>query len=207
MQFKIKNTTYKISFTFLALILYVLTINKSRIIGILLLFAILHEMVHLIFIYCFSVAPEMVTFNLLGANIKRGVTASFKINSEIIINASAPVFNILTGVVFCLFSKLFTDYQLILTEISNINLVLGCFNLIPFYTFDGGNSLKYVLLKFFCEKKTEKIITSVSLIVTVGFSFVSIHIFLNYQHNFSLIIMCIYMFLSIIFKKQNTLDY
>ena len=104
MQFKIKKTTYKISFTFLALILYVLTISKSRTISILILFAILHEFVHLIFIYSFSVAPEMVTFNLLGANIKRGITATFKSSSEIIINASAPVFNIFTGVVFYLLS-------------------------------------------------------------------------------------------------------
>ncbi len=207
MQFKIKNTTYKISFTFLALILYVLTISKSRTIGILLLFAMLHEMVHLIFIYRFSVAPEMVAFNLSGANIKRGAIPSFNINSEIIINASAPVFNIFAGAVFHLLSKYFNAYQITLSEIANINFVLGFFNIIPFYTFDGGNTLKYLLLKFFTERKAEQIITTVSLIVTVAFSFISIHIFLNYQHNFSLIIMCIYMFLSIIFKKQNSLDY
>ena len=207
MQFKIQNTTYKISFTFLALILYVLAINQSRGLGFVLLFALLHEMVHLIFIYRFSVAPEKVSFNLLGANIKRGINASFNLNSEIIINVTAPVFNILAGAVFYLISKHLSDYQATLTELSNINFVLGFFNLIPFYTFDGGNALKYILLKFLSERKTEQIITNVSLIVTVAFSFISIHIFLNYQHNFSLIVMCIYMFLLIIFKKQNSLDY
>ncbi len=207
MQFKYKNTTYKISFTFLALILYVVCISKSRTIGILLLFAILHEMVHLIFIYRFSVAPENVSFNLLGANIKRGVISLFNTNSEIIINASAPVFNIFTGAVFYLLSDCFSNYQVVLTEISSVNFVLGFFNIIPFYTFDGGNVLKYVLLKFLNEKKTEQILTTVSIIVTVAFSFISIHIFLNYQNNYSLIIMCIYMFISIIFKKQNSLDY
>ena len=207
MQFKIKNTTCKISFTFLALILYVLTMSKSRIIGFVVLFAILHEIVHLFFIYYFSAAPEKVSFNLLGANIKRGVTSSFNINSEIIINASAPVFNIFAGVVFYLLSKYFINYQTILNEISNVNFVLGFFNLVPFYTFDGGNALKYILLKIFTERKVEQIITSISLTITVAFSFFSIHIFLNYQHNFTLIIICIYMFLSIIFKNRNTLDY
>lgn len=207
MQFKIKNTTYKISFTFLALVLFALTVSKSRTVGILLLFAILHEMVHLAFIYRFSIAPEKVSFTIFGANISRNITASNNTNSEIIINACAPVFNIATGAVFYHLSKLFSDYQLTLTEISYVNFVLGCFNLIPFYTFDGGNVLKYILIKFFSEKSTEQILTYVSLVVTVAFSFVSIHIFLNYQHNFSLIIMCIYMFLSIIFKKQNSLDY
>lgn len=207
MQFKIKNTTYKISFTFLALILYALTVSKSRILGFILLFALLHETVHLVFIYRFSSAPETVSFNLSGANIKRGVISSFNINSEIIINASAPVFNIFTGALFYLLSGDFSDYKEIFTEVANVNFVLGFFNLIPFYTFDGGNVLKYLLLKFITERITEQIITSVSLIVTILFSFISIHIFLNYQHNFTLLVMCIYMFLSIIFKKQNTLDY
>ncbi len=206
MQFKIKNTTYKISFTFFALILYVVTVNHSRTIGILLFFAIMHEMVHLIFIYNFSVAPEMVSFTLLGANIKRGLTASFKANSEIIINASAPVFNIITGVIFLFFAKTGINRQVILEEIANVNLVLGFFNLLPFFSFDGGNVLKNILLKCFSEKVSEQVLTITSLAVTVAFSFISIYIFLNYQHNFSLLIMCIYMFLSIIFKNQNSLD-
>ena len=69
MQFEIKNTEYEISFTFLALVLYVLTVNKSKTIVIILLFAILHEMIHLIFIYLFSVAPEKVSLTIFGANM------------------------------------------------------------------------------------------------------------------------------------------
>lgn len=207
MQFKIKSTTYKISFSFLALILFALTTDKTKTVITLLMFAVVHELVHLIFIYRFSVAPKEVAFTLFGANIKRAVTATNNLNSEIIINASAPVFNILTGAFFYLLSKYFSNYEIVLTEIASVNSVLGFFNLIPFYTFDGGNALKYILLKYFSDKTTEQVLTYVSLVVTVVFSFVSIHIFLNYQHNFSLFIMCIYMFLSIIFKKQNTLDY
>ena len=207
MQFKIKNTTYKISFTFFALLLYAVTMSENRVVLFLLLSAVLHELVHLVFIFIFSVPPETVSLNLLGANIKREISTSFNANSEIIINASAPVFNIITGVVFYCLTSLSVNSQKTLSEISQVNLFLGFFNLIPFYTFDGGNVIKYVLLKSFSERITEQLITSVSLIVTVVFSFISIHIFLNYQHNFSLIIMCIYIFLSIIFKKKNSLDY
>ena len=181
--------------------------SESRVVLFLLISATLHEFIHLVFIYSFSVPPETVSLSLLGANIKRGSTAAFNTNSEIIINASAPVLNIFTGVVFYFLSNCFINYQSTLSEISEVNLVLGFFNLVPFYTFDGGNVLKYILIKFFPECTTEQIITTVSLIITVAFSFLSIHIFLNYQHNFSLIIMCIYMFLSIIFKKKNALDY
>ncbi len=201
MQFKINNTVYKISFSFLALILLILTISKSRTVAIMFLFAFAHEIVHLVFIYHFSVAPKKVSFSLFGANIQRELMSTNSINSEIIINASAPVFNIFTGAVFFLFSKLYSNYEILLTEIANVNFVLGCFNLIPFYSFDGGNIIKNVLLKYFNSKITEQLLTCISLMVTVVFSFVSIYVFFNYQHNFSLFIMCIYMFLSIIFKK------
>lgn len=201
MQFKIKNTRFEISFTFLALLLYVLTVNKSKTIVLVLFFAILHEMVHLVFIYLFSAAPEKVSLSIFGANIKRNITSINNYNSEIIINASAPVFNILTGAVFCLFSYTSMNFKLIFEDISYINFILGCFNLIPFHTFDGGNVLKNLLYKYLSEEITEHVMTWISLIVTVFFSFVSIYIFLNYQHNFSLLVMCIYMFLLIIFKK------
>lgn len=207
MQFKIKNTTYKISFTFFALILFALTADKGKTVITLLFFAVVHEIVHLIFIYRFSVAPKEVSFTLFGANIKKAITVTNNLNSEIIINASAPVFNILTGAFFYLLSKYISDYEGALIEMASINLVLGIFNLIPFYTFDGGNTLKYILLKYFSDKRTEQALTCISLAVTIAFSFISIHIFLNYQHNFSLFIMSIYMFLSIIFKKENSLDY
>ncbi len=201
MRFKIKNTTYEISFTFLATILFILTVSKNENIFFMLIFAVLHEIVHLIFIYTLSVPPERVSFNLFGANILRGMTTSSNLNSEIIINASAPVFNIFTGAVFYLFSKLDTQYNLIFMQISNVNIVLGFFNFLPYYTFDGGNVLKNILLKYLNEKAAEQVLTCVSLAVTMAFTFISIHIFFNYKHNFLLFFMCIYMFLSIIFKK------
>lgn len=207
MQFKVNNTAYKISFSFFAVILLALSTDKEKTILLILLFAGLHEAVHLIFIYCLSVPPKKVSLSLLGANITRATNASTSLNSEILINISAPVFNISTGAFFQLLSVKLSEYSALFSEFALINFVLGLFNLIPFYTFDGGNALKYFLLKLCNEKATEQIVTAISLSVTVFFSFASIYIFLNYQHNFSLLIMCAYMFIAIIFKKQNSLDY
>lgn len=204
MQFKIKNTVYEIKFTFFALILFLLTTHKSDNLIYFFIFAVLHEIVHLVFIYIFSVPPQKVSFSLFGANIKRGDTTALNTIHEIIINISAPVFNIITGAFFHFIPHISPEYAGLLSEIGDINLILGGFNLIPFYTFDGGNGLKYILVYFLNEKTTEQALTCISLIVTVIFSFGSIYIFLNYQHNFSLLLICIYMFLSIIFKKQNS---
>lgn len=207
MQFKIKNTDFKISFSFFALVLLALASDEGKTVFLFMIFAVLHECVHLIFIYLLSVPPQSVSLSLLGASIRRGAGGATSTNSEILINLSAPVFNIATGAFFLLFSKEAEEYSSLFTEMSTVNLILGGFNLIPFYTFDGGNALRCILTRLFSQRITENIETAISLIITVVFSFISIHIFLNYSHNFSLLIMCIYMFLSIIFKKQNSLDY
>lgn len=207
MQFKIKSTIYKISFSFFALVLLILTTTKSNEIILTIFFALLHEIVHLISINLFSVAPDKVTLTIFGANIQRGTASTNSIASEIIINASAPVFNILTGAVFFIFSDHSLHYTMIFSEICNINLMLGCFNLIPFYSFDGGNILKNLLRLYFTKRIIDCILTCVSIIITIIFSFISVYIFLNYQHNYSLFVMCFYMLLSIIFKKQKSLDY
>lgn len=207
MLFKIKNTTYKLSFSFLALLLLILTINNSRTVWFVLCSSLAHEMVHLIFIYHFSFAPKRVEFTLFGANITRDLITSSNPNSEIYINASAPVFNIIAGAVFYLSAKLKSEYQVFLTELSYINFILGFFNFIPFYTFDGGNVLKHLLYKHINVKTTSHILFLISVVITIIFSFTSIYIFFNYTHNYSLLLICLYMFLSIIFKKKNSLDY
>ncbi len=201
MQFKIKNTVYEISFSFLALILLIVTTRADLSFLIVLIFALLHELVHLFFIYLFSTAPKKVSFTLFGADILREITSINNYNAEIVINSSAPIFNlIISGITFIILNH-FTVYKGILTDVAQVNLVLGIFNLIPFYNFDGGNVLNNVLLKYLNEKNTQMILSVISVLVTVIFSFISIYIFFNFQHNFSLIIMSIYMILTTIFKK------
>ncbi len=199
MQFKIKNTLYEISFSFFALILLFLTVSDTLSYYFVFLFALLHELIHLLFIYKFSVAPKKVSFTLFGANIIRDVRGHNGIKSEVLINLSAPVFNILSGSLFLIISVNVTNN--LFEQISVINFALGLFNLIPFYNFDGGNALQCILSIILSERTTDVIITIISIIIAVIFSFVAVYIFINHKHNFSLVLISIYMIFSIIFKK------
>ncbi len=199
MQFKIKNTEYKISFSFFALLLLLLTLADNHLYFICILSAFVHELVHLFFIYKFSSAPKKVSFTLFGADIVRGVLTHSETKYEVLINVSAPIFNILIGLFFLLFYKWFKGQMLV--NISIINFSLGIFNLIPFYNFDGGNALRCILLKATNERWAEIILMVVSIIVTVIFSFFSVYIFYNFQHNITLVFVSVYMILSILFKK------
>ncbi len=199
MQFKIKNTVCKISFSFFALILLILTLTDDFSFFLVFLWAVLHELVHLIFITAFSCAPEKITFSVFGADIVRGNKLHTTIEKEFIINLSAPVLNLVIGIfLFYLDNKSSNN---IISKSAEANLVLGLFNLLPFYNFDGGNALRCLLNKIIVENITEKILTIMSVITATLFSVVSTYIFFNLNQNPSMIIISVYMFACIIFKK------
>ena len=196
MRLKIGNCVFEISFSFLALILIFLTGLNNRNLILVFIFALLHEAVHLISICLFTTAPKKVSLTLFGAEIIRGTT-NINYNYEIIINLSAPLFNLCVGFMPLLFR--ITD--MFSKEITEVNIFLGFFNMIPFYNFDGGNALRCFLLKYTDEETTEKIMLVISVLVVIAFSFFTVFVFLNFKKNYSLVLICIYMTLSIIFKK------
>ena len=200
MRFKVKETEFKISFSFFALLLLFLTTDTDIKYIFVIVFALVHEAVHLIFINIFSVAPKMVSFTLFGADILRENNAAISNNAEILIHLSAPVFNLLlSGFFYLMYS--FLSKNSLFELFANINLVLGAFNLIPFYSFDGGNALYYFFLKYFTNRTSNIIITCISVIITIVFSALAVLVFIKFKNNFSLLFISLYMIFTIIFKK------
>lgn len=191
MQFKIRNTTVKISFTFFALILILLLTNTKEMYIFAFISAMLHETVHLFFITVFSGLPKSITLSIFGGNIERGITTCSN-PQEFIINISAPVFNILLGVVLLLLKK---------STFGVINIVLGVFNILPFYNFDGGNALKIILQGIVSEEASDKIIFIISVLLTVIITIFSITTIISSKLNFTVIFISIYMLVTVIFKK------
>lgn len=198
MHFKIRNTEVKISFTFFALILLFSTNNNFRMYLLFLIVGLIHESVHLFFIFKFSAAPEKITVSLFGANIVRNSSTSVKNTEEFIINISAPFFNLFLG--FLMYVSTVSK-TLLINEFVVINIVLGCFNLLPFYNLDGGNALRNLLLLKYEENKTEKIIICTSIVVAFAFTVTAFFVILRFKSNFSLLIITLYFILSLLFKK------
>lgn len=198
MHFKIKNTDFKISFTFFALILIFTACDKIYIFLPVILFSLFHESVHLLFLCVFCSPPKKITLSLFGADMQRRENSSASLAQEFIINISAPLANIILGIVFAIISK---QTKLELSEFSQMNFVLGIFNLLPFYNLDGGNALKNILLMKIGEDTSEKILTVTSVIVTVLFSILSVYVFFYEQQNYMLLILSGYFTAMIIFKK------
>ncbi len=191
MQFKVKEISVKVSFSFLALILYFIVTDNIRIYLITLFSAIVHESVHIIVIYLFKGNIKSIVFSASGGNIGRETSLDFSFLKEAMVNVSAPVINIILGIVFCYWGSALKDFSI-------VNFMLGAFNLLPFHSFDGGRFLENILMYFFDYKKVKVVTDSISVLVAVFFTIVSILIFVKYEKNYFLILFSLYMILSII---------
>jgi Zn-dependent protease len=196
MQFKVKGINIKISFSFFALLLLMLLNNLKSIVFISVITALYHEIVHLIFLSIFKCKPEKITLNIFGGNIIRKQNSKSTAVKETIINLSAPLINIISGTIiyiynpFCLWG--------------HVNIVLGFFNILPFYNFDGGNALKHICMLFFTEKTTDRIINLLSVLVIVALTVINVNLVIFGIVNISVIATNVYfvsVFLYKIFKK------
>lgn len=199
MQFKIKNTKVTVSFTFFALIIILISIDKTEFLYESIIFAIAHEIGHIISLKFFRVNIEEFKISLFGGNIKILNNNKIKYFQSAIISFSGPLVNLFFCVFFYIFNSFF-EFKFIY-NIFVINLVLAIFNLLPFYNFDGGKILSSILLIFLNEKTVNIILTITSIIVLIPFSYFAIYIFILDFKNFYLLVASVLMLLTIIFKK------
>lgn len=137
---------------FIFIIIFYLT-RQIEIYGILMLFAFLHELGHLLSGLLLGFKPESLGINPLGLSI------NFKIRTEdynerirngnilaikkLVIASSGPLVNFILAFVFSTIECDFVGIQQEFLVYSNI--LIGIFNLIPIYPLDGGRILKNIL--------------------------------------------------------------
>lgn len=163
---------------FLFLFLFLLT-SQFEIYIILFIFAILHELGHLIAGLILKFKPEEIKLTPLGLQISFK-TSPNEVNSKIkkakeinikkaIIAFAGPITNLLITVIVIILAyfninfKNMYIYQIIIYS----NLIIGLFNLIPIYPMDGGRILKEILNIYLGRKKAYKItyITSKTILI------------------------------------------
>lgn len=189
MQFEFKGIKVKISFTFFAVYLLFIGFSNGKLFLYSVIAAVFHELVHSIFIVYFKAGLKEFSLSATGGNIIRDnkiVISDFK---EAVISLSAPIFNIILGLVLVV---VFPD-----NIFGTINIIMGVFNLLPFYCFDGGRGLKHILSPFLKENQLNIILTAFSVIVTAIISALSIYIFFN-DMNPLMLVTALFMLVSLV---------
>jgi membrane-associated protease RseP (regulator of RpoE activity) len=194
MHFKIKSVTVNISFTFFAVILLIICFETNDILLISLVSSLFHELVHIIFILICGGEIGEFSLALFGAKISRKQNLKMTNIKESIISLSAPATNIIVGALMHLLG-----YEII----GIVNITIGIFNILPFYDFDGGRGLFYILSNHLDHLKIVKIINTTSVLSVILIATFTVTLFFNQKNGISMLFLNIYMIFSL-FKNISS---
>ena len=193
---------------FLFLILFYFT-KQIETYVIIIVFAIIHELGHLIAGLIMGMKPEKIELMPYGISIsfklkpkdynKKILKANLLEIKKLLVAIAGPLTNLLI-IIFAthlkveLFSNLIIIYA---------NLLLILFNLVPIYPLDGGRILKGILHIFLGKRKAERYTNSISFIILIILTFIA-SIGIYYMENISIFIITI--FLWGLYLKQDKID-
>ena len=187
---------------FLFLIIFYLT-RQFQIYVMMIIFAIIHELGHLMMGLILGLKPEKIELMPLGLSIsfklnvedinsKKG-KANKKVLKEILIALAGPVTNLIIFIVtYIWFIELSYSYLIIYA-----NLLIFIFNLLPIYPLDGGRVLNGILHIIFGRIEARKLCYDISMIVTIILTAVS-SIAILYYKNIAIFLIIVYVWVMLL---------
>lgn len=194
MKFKIKGIDFEITFLFVALITFILTLNAPANVLITVISSLIHEMGHLLTMSAVGNKPQAVRLEITGMNIKREQSIKISTKNELLIALGGPFANAVIFIICC-FVICFYQSEFLMT-VACINLILMLFNLLPVKRLDGGMALYFLLSRWFGTEICSKILQITSIVFILAIYIWGLYIFISNGYNFSVIIIAIYLTLS-----------
>lgn len=155
--------------------------------------ALCHELGHIFVMNLLGVGAQEIEVTLFGAEI-RSVPRMLSTSGEVAIYSAGAAANILTaGVVYFLFSGECATLFII------CSLSLAVFNLLPIKTLDGGCIFEAVCRRAM-PNLADRITVAVSSVTLLLLWLVAVYLLLLCGGNVSLMLFCIYMFVSLYLK-------
>lgn len=196
MIFNIFGVKVEITFWFVALITFIISLNSPSNVLVTVISSLLHEMGHLLIMTSVGNKPQVVRFEITGMNIIRQPDLKISTKNEVIIALGGPLINLIcffiSVIILC-----FYENETILT-FGCINLILMIFNLLPIKKLDGGMALYYILLQKYDNLTCTKILKITSVFFITLIYIWGIYAFISSKYNISLIIIAIFLTLSML---------
>ena len=194
MIFNVFGVKVEITFWFVALITFIISLNAPSNVLVTVFSSILHETGHLLIMTSVGNKPQAIRFEITGMNIIRQPDLKISTKNEIFIALGGPLINLIcfliSVVILCIYEN-----ENILT-FGCINLILMIFNLLPINKLDGGLALYYILSQKFDNLTCTKILKITSVFFIALIYIWGIYAFVSSKYNISLIIIAIFLTLS-----------
>ena len=184
---------------FLFLFLFLIT-SQIEMYILLMVFAILHEIGHLVAGLVLKFKPEEIKLTPVGLRIQFKVSdEKYKIKNnktlnikKAIIALAGPLTNLIIAAITIIIAKINFQNMYIYQLIIYSNLLIAMFNLIPIYPMDGGRVVSEILKLTYGNKKAYKITYILSKTVLVLLTAIA-SIAILYLQNISIIIILAYL--------------
>lgn len=194
---------------FIAILIFLLT-EQLNIYIVFMLFAIIHELGHVLTGIILGFKPKNIEVLPIGISAcfymqcddynKKINYANRFVLKKVIISCAGPITNFIISIIFYFFD--FSIFNISREFIIYTNLIIGIFNLIPIYPLDGGRIIKNILhIKIGLKKsyKYTKIIANLSIIILTIFSSMAI----LYLKNISIVLILIYLWGIVIIQNKK----
>lgn len=194
---------------FIAILIFLLT-EQLNIYIVFMLFAIIHELGHVLTGIILGFKPKNIEVLPIGISAcfymqcddynKKINYANRFVLKKVIISCAGPITNFIIAIIFYFFD--FSIFNISREFIIYTNLIIGIFNLIPIYPLDGGRILKGILHINIGKQKAEKYINIISKI-TVTILTIIASILILHVHNIAFILICMYLWYLILKEDKK----
>lgn len=192
LRFKLFGIEIRLNFLFFAVLTVILLTDQTGIPIWALIASCIHECGHMVAFFCFHQTPRLISFELGGIRMQGQRMEQLKTWQEAVILLAGSGVNFLVS-----FLHLAVQQNLF----ASIHLLIGCFNLLPVKSLDGGKLLE---LLFQCIFPFHLAYRSVQ-ICSWGFCLLLLIFggYLAYHLNFTLLAFGIYLLISLLAEHRK----
>lgn len=194
---------------FIFVLIFLLT-NQIKIYGILMLFALIHELGHMLVGILLGFKPTKLEIMPYGVSVgfevkcedynKKVKKANILSIKKLIIALAGPLTNFIITVVFLIVNKNLFEIERNLVIYANI--LIGMFNLIPIYPLDGGRVIKNILHISLGLKKSYEYTNQISKITICILTGIC-SIIILYIRNIAILLILAYLWYLVIVEDRK----
>ncbi len=195
LKWRIWDVECQVSLLFPAAVIVMLTFDDTNLTLQCLLASFIHEWGHFFAMAAVGERPARLCMGVFGIRVERSRECRLTYGKMAFVSAAGPLMNGLCGAVLYVTAGL--------TEGVLIHGALAVFNLLPIAGLDGGEALYSVLCRYFSENKAHTASLVLSAVVLLPLAAVGFYLLLVTGYNFSLLVLCLYLILLLIFKEKH----